>query len=44
MKILEDIAQQYNGRLEYGFKDGYTVLWFLLYIRIIRRKAYDNCD
>ncbi len=32
MKILEDIAQQYNGRLEYGFKDGiYSTMVSLVY-------------
>ena len=32
MKILDDIAQQYNGRLEYGFKDGiYSTMVSLVY-------------
>ncbi|WP_349161503.1 GHKL domain-containing protein [Lachnospira hominis (ex Hitch et al. 2024)] len=32
MKILDDIAQQYNGRLEYGFKDGiYSTMFSLVY-------------
>ena len=32
MKILDDIAQHYNGRLEYGFKDGiYSTMVSLVY-------------